>query len=167
MFWEMDGLSVGQKDYLGSWKSVFIFLWEKFWVKTELRRMPGFLQSISATLLNVWYANVWFVTSEYTQSGDCRFLAYIPSWWKNQPWLVRVGGARPPPFNLLPSRTKLQCTLLLCGLIHSPCFISTNTVYVPHSLFVSYGFAGFRIGKLSRLQEQSCGVDPPGSARGN
>ncbi len=35
-------------------------------------------------------------TMEYTQSGDCRFLAYIPSWWKKQPWLVRVGGARPP-----------------------------------------------------------------------
>ncbi len=27
----------------------------------------------------------------YTQSGDCRFLAYIPSWWKNQSWLVRLG----------------------------------------------------------------------------
>ncbi len=36
-------------------------------------------------------------TTEYTQSGDCRFLAYIPSWWKNHPWLVRVGGARPSP----------------------------------------------------------------------
>jgi hypothetical protein len=36
------------------------------------------------------------------------------------------GGARPPPFSLLPSRTKLQCTLLLSGQIHSPCFISTS-----------------------------------------
>ncbi len=44
----------------------------------------------------------------YTQSGNGRFLAYIPSRWKNQPWLVRVGGARPPPFTLL-TRTKLQC----------------------------------------------------------
>ncbi len=52
-------------------------------------------------------------SAEYTQSGDCRFLAYIPSRSKNQPWLVRV------------SRTKLQCTLLLRGLIHSPYFIST------------------------------------------
>ena len=47
--------------------------------------------------------------SAYTQSGDCRF-----KWrtshheWKNQPLLVRVGGARPPPFSLLPTRTKLQ-----------------------------------------------------------
>ncbi len=32
------------------------------------------------------------IPSEYTQSGDCRFLAYIPSWWKNQPWLVEGGG---------------------------------------------------------------------------
>jgi hypothetical protein len=44
---------------------------------------------------------------------------------KNQPWLVRVGGARPPPCNLLPSRTKLQCTLLLREKIHSLHFIST------------------------------------------
>jgi hypothetical protein len=29
--------------------------------------------------------------TEYTQSGNGWFLAYIPSWWKNQPWLVRVG----------------------------------------------------------------------------
>ncbi len=38
---------------------------------------------------------------QYTQSGNGRFLAYIPSWWKNQPWLVRVRGARPPPFTLV------------------------------------------------------------------
>ncbi len=29
------------------------------------------------------------------------------------------GGARPPPFSLLPSCTKLQCTLLLRGQIRS------------------------------------------------
>ncbi len=29
--------------------------------------------------------------TEYTQGGNCRLLTYIPSWWKNQPWLVRVG----------------------------------------------------------------------------
>ncbi len=49
--------------------------------------------------------------TEYTPIGDCRFLAYIPSEWKNQPWLVRVGGARPPPFSLLPPSTKLQCSV--------------------------------------------------------
>ncbi len=36
---------------------------------------------------------------------------------------VRVGGARPPPFSLLPSRTKWQCTLLLRGQIHFLYFI--------------------------------------------
>ncbi len=37
--------------------------------------------------------------TEYTQSGNSRFLAYISSWWKNQPWLLGGrGGARPPPF---------------------------------------------------------------------
>ncbi len=35
------------------------------------------------------------------------------------------GGARPPPFRLLSSRTNLQCTLLLRGQIHSLYFIST------------------------------------------
>ncbi len=42
---------------------------------------------------------------------------------------MRVRGARPPPFSLLPSRTKLQCTLLLCGQcgqIYSSCFLSIN-----------------------------------------
>ncbi len=34
--------------------------------------------------------------SENTQSGNGRFLAYIP--WKNEPTLVWVGSARPPPF---------------------------------------------------------------------
>ncbi len=36
------------------------------------------------------------------------------------------GGARPPPFSLLPSRTKLQCTLQLSGQIRSPYFNFTN-----------------------------------------
>ncbi len=39
--------------------------------------------------------------TENTQSDNCRFLVYIPSWWKNKPWLERVGGAlhsaHPPP----------------------------------------------------------------------
>jgi hypothetical protein len=41
--------------------------------------------------------------TEYTQSGNCRFSAYFPSGWNNQPWswLDRVGGARPPPFTLV------------------------------------------------------------------
>ncbi len=42
-------------------------------------------------------------STEYKQSGDCQFLAYIPS----------------STFSLRPSRTKLQCTLLLRGQIHS------------------------------------------------
>ncbi len=31
-------------------------------------------------------------TTEYSQSGNGHFLAYIPSWWKNQPSLVGGGG---------------------------------------------------------------------------
>ncbi len=49
-------------------------------------------------------------------------------WWKSQPRLVKVGGARPPPFSLWLSRTKLQCTLKLRGQIHSPCFLSPLSI---------------------------------------
>ncbi len=52
--------------------------------------------------------------------------------------LVRLGGSHPPPFSLLPSRTKLQCTILLRGQIHSLYFISTLYVLcVPRSNFCS------------------------------
>ncbi len=44
---------------------------------------------------------------------------------KISPGWVRVGGARPPPFTLLPSRIKLKCKLQLRGQIHSSYFIST------------------------------------------
>jgi hypothetical protein len=37
---------------------------------------------------------------QYTQSGNIRFLAYIPSRWKNQPWLVRVEVHYPHPLTL-------------------------------------------------------------------
>ncbi len=64
--------------------------------------------------------------TEYTQSGNCRSLACIPSWWKNQPCLVRLEGARPHPFTLIPSHIKLQCTLqradtLAVFLLHPIC----------------------------------------------
>ncbi len=88
-------------------------------------------------------------STEYTQSGYCRFLAYIPSWLKNQPWLVRVGGACPPPLSLSPSRTKLQCTLLLRGQIHSLYFLSIpySTLWdsPPKSCLVIFLRVNFRI----------------------
>jgi hypothetical protein len=31
-----------------------------------------------------------------THRGNCRYLAYIPSWWQNQPWLMR--GCTPTAF---------------------------------------------------------------------
>ncbi len=51
--------------------------------------------------------------TEYTQSGNGHFLAYIPSWWKISPAWWGVEGARPPLSLYLPSRTKLWCTLQL------------------------------------------------------
>ncbi len=46
------------------------------------------------------------MATEYTQSDNCRFLAHIPSWWKNQLWSVGVRGARPPPFSLFTITNK-------------------------------------------------------------
>ncbi len=86
-----------------------------------------------------------FILTEYTQSGNYRFLAYIPSWWKNQPRLVRVGSARPPPFTLLPSRTKLQCTLQLRGQRYTPtisCLPYMNSVVILTSLHVLHYLKG-------------------------
>jgi hypothetical protein len=62
------------------------------------------------------------------------FLAYIPSWWKNQPWLVRVGGGcTPTPFYSTcifhHVYAKLQCTLQLRGHTQSMYFISTPIQY--------------------------------------
>jgi hypothetical protein len=37
-----------------------------------------------------------FIGTEYTDSGNGHLLAYIPSWWKNQPSLVHAA----PPFTL-------------------------------------------------------------------
>ncbi len=45
--------------------------------------------------------------TEYAQSGNSRFLAYIPSWWKNLAWLGRVGGSRQPSFTLFPIMYKV------------------------------------------------------------
>ncbi len=74
------------------------------------------------------YVNVC-LPSEYTQSGNDQFLEYgifhhdgkiCPAWWG---WGLH---AHPTPFSLLPSHTKLQCTLLPSVQIMSPCFISTS-----------------------------------------
>ncbi len=59
----------------------------------------AFMTPSSSSCL-VFLLSFWVLqATEYTQSGNDHFLAYIPSWWKNQPSLVRGGGgARPPPF---------------------------------------------------------------------
>jgi hypothetical protein len=73
---------------------------------------------------------MWFSGRFGAQSTQRVAIAHFwrTFWWKNLPWLVRVGGARPPPFTLtshyLPSRTKLQRMLQLREQIHSPYFIS-------------------------------------------
>jgi len=39
--------------------------------------------------------------TEYTQSGNGRYLAHIPLRWKNEPRLARVESERPPPFTVV------------------------------------------------------------------
>ncbi len=67
-------------------------------------------------------------TTEYTQSGNGRFLVYIPSWWKKILGLLGWGMHAHPLSLQVPSRTKLQCALqlsshlypkVLCGLRYS------------------------------------------------
>ncbi len=94
----------------------------KFSQRDKVRRTavvsPSF-QNIFTLSLNITF------TPQSTQSGNGRFFSYIPSWWKNQPWLVRVGVHAHPLLLYLPSCTKLQCTLQLRGQIHSRYFMST------------------------------------------
>ncbi len=53
-------------------------------------------------------------STEYTQGGNGRFLACIPSWWKNRPWLVRVGGGcMPTPFHSIYHHVQ-SCSTVDC-----------------------------------------------------
>ncbi len=97
--------------------------------------------------------------TECTQRGNDHFLAYIPSWWKNQSSLVRAEGVQPPPpftisikkgyrhkvmvcmgythpppFTTISTITKLWCTLKLRGQIHSLYFYSTPMYSVVESV---------------------------------
>jgi hypothetical protein len=77
-------------------------------------------------LLGSQHIQLIVMTTEYTQSGKGRFLASILSCRKTQPWLVRVGGAR-PPLSLYCIYHHVQC----CSVrwegryVHSSYFIST------------------------------------------
>jgi len=86
-----------------------------------------------------WFWNLPPTTVDNTKKAKDRpqsmlndnghFLAYIPSWWRNQPRLVG-GGCKPTPFTILPSRppergryTPLISNLplyVLCGIDNQP-----------------------------------------------
>ncbi len=75
------------------------------------------------------------VLSQSTQSGNGHFLAYIPSWWWNQPSLVRVEGACTPTLFHSNYHHEQNCgTLHMIGPVNRtstlPYFSSTYTVYV-------------------------------------
>ncbi len=101
-------------------------------LRPNVRVDYGFKNTNETGNLLIFYLISWRFLPQSTHRvavvDFCRTVPYIPSWWKNQPWLVRVGDVCPcpPPFMLLPSRTRLQCTLQLCGQIHSLYFISTS-----------------------------------------
>jgi hypothetical protein len=75
-----------------------------------------------------------------SQSSDCRFPAYIPSLWKNQPWLVRV-GVHAHPLSAYYHHVQ-SCSVrslyffatlcVLCGLHHS----KTNGVTGEHRYII-------------------------------
>ncbi len=85
----------------------------KFSQRDKVRR----ISVVSPSFQNMYFTPSLTITftPQSTQSGNGRFFSYIPSWWKNQPWLVRVGMHVHPLLLYLSSWTKLQCTLQLRG----------------------------------------------------
>ncbi len=86
--------------------------------------------------------------TEYTQSGNGRFLAYISLHYDVKLALAgEGGGCTPIPFHSsIPSHPKLQCTLQLRGQINSLYFISI--------LYKMYSVGRSQIG--SQLPLESC-----------
>ncbi len=77
-------------------------------------------------------AKIWFgifIGTEYTESSNGHLLAYIPSWWKNQPSLVRVGGYTPTPFHsiTIPSKVVVYAPAERADTL--PYFYSTPSIY--------------------------------------
>ncbi len=109
-------LSVGQKNSLGSWEVRFHFFVRKVlghdriqkivWIfTTHIRNTVEFLVC-ECVICNLRVHTEWRIAYFWRTSHYDGKIS--PGWWG---W----GGGRPPPFSLLPSRTKLQCTLLLSG----------------------------------------------------
>ncbi len=82
---------------------VFVFHWRKREEEICTTCLTSFLGSNCTSTNTVPEMEVTCVCvchRVHTQSGNGHFQAYIPSWWKNQPSLVSVGGARPSPFTI-------------------------------------------------------------------
>jgi hypothetical protein len=64
----------------------------------------------------------------YTPSGNVRFLSYIPSWWKNQPWLERVGGGcTPTPFHSIYHYVR-SCSVRSAECRHTPPYFTSTPI---------------------------------------
>jgi hypothetical protein len=72
----------------------------------------------------------------YIHRGNSPFLAYIPSWWKNQPSLVKVGVAcpLPTPFHYI------YYHLLSCSVRSSWESRSVVQIHLPPFLFIFYTY---------------------------
>ncbi len=104
--------------------------------------MDGPPRAKSISQWSIGQTSLYYLYHRVHESGNGRFLAYIPSRLKNQPSLVRVGGARPPPFTLFTITYKIAvyapaewaCTYSL----HSPYFISINICTLWRRVMSSY-----------------------------
>ncbi len=84
--------------------------------------------------------------TEHTQSGNDRFLAYIPSRWKNQPWLVRLGGyTHTPPhlFTLFTITYKVAVNALA---------ERADTLHLFHLYSYKYSLLYVRVERVYRTQ---------------
>ncbi len=75
---------------------------KQYWIKfiKNFKKIPlfKFSEYFDQVDRTQGYRGTVGLTTEYTQNGNGHFLAYIPSWWKIQRSLVKVGSARPSPY---------------------------------------------------------------------
>ncbi len=120
---------------VSSWKiwrhcilvGVLNFHWSKFLANRESRKLVLIIVAIALLLDNMLLTTVGELT-EYTQSGNGCFLAYILLWLKNQPRLVRVGGDSPPPFTVF-TITSIVAVRQCAARYGSVCILKCMEVY--------------------------------------
>ncbi len=83
-------------------------------IHSSISPLPFFPLWYRVSLYTLSHINRFTVTStESTHSGNGHYLAYILSWWKNLPSLVRDGGCTPTPFHYIYAPAEGADKLLL------------------------------------------------------